>query len=378
MMQKPTETAAKRVLDEPSIEEGVDSEVLDASKLTVLLVAQPGADTEAIAQGIAKRQLARVVVKDVSEVQMSGMLPRFAVVEASLPGGLDLIRKLAPPPREVSVVALVSSDEDAAALEAGASATLRRPVVSESIAKVLEHLQRHQALLAESRELFERDTANALVSTTSRIAAAIAHEIRNPLAGARLSIDWLLKSVSAAQTDRDDALRDIEHALSRIDGTVSAIASLASGEAPPVEPIALYDVAEEAVRNVSNSRLVPIEVRGDRTIMGLGSRKLLTQAVVNLVHNALDALKTSTGARVLVRVYGTDSESRISVRDNGPGVPPNLRERIFEPFFSTKGKRGTGLGLAIARRAVTNMGGALTLSTQGTAGACFRIRLRKP
>jgi C4-dicarboxylate-specific signal transduction histidine kinase len=102
---------------------------------------------------------------------------------------------------------------------------------------------------------------------------------------------------------------------------------------------------------------------------------LLEQVVVNLVQNALDATVNQDRRHVLVRVYTASGEARISVRDNGPGVPAALRQRIFEPFFTTKGERGTGLGLVLVRHAVSRMGGTLSLGPS-ERGAVFRIRLR--
>ena len=74
-------------------------------------------------------------------------------------------------------------------------------------------------------------------------------------------------------------------------------------------------------------------------------------------------------------VYRAAMEARVSVRDNGPGIPIALRQRIFDPFFSTKGNRGTGLGLVLVHHAVERMGGSVTLGT-GNHGAVFRVRLR--
>jgi C4-dicarboxylate-specific signal transduction histidine kinase len=97
--------------------------------------------------------------------------------------------------------------------------------------------------------------------------------------------------------------------------------------------------------------------------------------VANLVQNALDATEGQQRRHVLVRVYASSGEARISVRDNGPGVPAPLRQRIFEPFFTTKGERGTGLGLVLVRHAVSRMGGTLSLGPT-EKGAVFRVRLR--
>jgi len=96
---------------------------------------------------------------------------------------------------------------------------------------------------------------------------------------------------------------------------------------------------------------------------------------VNLLQNAIDATADCPNPQILVRVYRAALEARISIRDNGPGVPKELQQRIFEPFFTTKGERGTGLGLVLAHHAVERMGGAVTLGPTRT-GAVFRVRLR--
>ena len=104
------------------------------------------------------------------------------------------------------------------------------------------------------------------------------------------------------------------------------------------------------------------------------SPELLRHVLENPVANALHAAQTAAAPQVTVRVYSLTGESRVSVRDNGLGVPAHLRERIFEPFFTTR-EEGTGVGLALCRELVARMGGALTLSSTG-GGARFRVRLR--
>ena len=118
-----------------------------------------------------------------------------------------------------------------------------------------------------------------------------------------------------------------------------------------------------------------IEIAGEPSVRGWGNAALLEQVVANLVQNALDATQGQDKRHVLVRVYAASGEARISVRDNGPGVPAALRQRIFEPFFTTKGERGTGLGLVLVRHAVSRMGGTLSLGPS-ERGAVFRVRLR--
>lgn len=99
------------------------------------------------------------------------------------------------------------------------------------------------------------------------------------------------------------------------------------------------------------------------------------QVVLNLVTNALDAVPRGSGRiNVRTRYHSDAKEVIISVIDNGPGVPPDVRQRIFNPFFSTKGQRGTGLGLAVARKIVEEMGGQIELRNPPDGGAEFVVR----
>ena len=118
-----------------------------------------------------------------------------------------------------------------------------------------------------------------------------------------------------------------------------------------------------------------VELAGDEKVFGFANGALLEQVIVNLVQNAVDATASTPNPHILVRVYRAALEARISVRDNGPGVPLAIRQRIFDPFFTTKGERGTGLGLVLVHHAVGRMGGTVTLGPT-PVGAVFRVRLR--
>jgi two-component system, NtrC family, C4-dicarboxylate transport sensor histidine kinase DctB len=155
---------------------------------------------------------------------------------------------------------------------------------------------------------------------------------------------------------------------------MSAVSSLVKGAPPVLEKVDLWSVAERAVASV-RAHDTRVEIAGEHAVRGWGNIALLEQVAANLVQNALDATQGQDKRHVLVRVYAANGEARISVRDNGPGVPAALRQRIFEPFFTTKGERGTGLGLVLVRHAVSRMGGTLSLGPS-ERGAVFRVRLR--
>jgi len=209
------------------------------------------------------------------------------------------------------------------------------------------------------------------------VLATIGHEISNPLAAALAGVECLRDSDFArglGAEERRDAVEDTALALRRIQDVMSAVTSLVRGTPPAIERISLWDAAERAV-SALHCHAARVELAGDRTVYGWASPSLLEQVLINLVKNAIDATREQEHAQILVRVYRSALEARVSVRDNGPGIPAALRQRIFEPFFSTKGQRGTGLGLVLVHHAVERMGGAVTLGS-GHGGAVFRVRLR--
>jgi len=176
------------------------------------------------------------------------------------------------------------------------------------------------------------------------------------------------------EEERLAAVDDVAIALRRIRDVMIAVTSLVRGAAPDLSRLSLWDCAERAVDALRSPR-IRIELAGDEQVRGFANGALIEQVLVNLLQNAIDATEDCANPQILVRVYRAGLEARISIRDNGPGVPLELRQRIFDPFFTTKGERGTGLGLVLVHHAVGRMGGAVTLGPT-RAGAVFRVRLR--
>ena len=104
--------------------------------------------------------------------------------------------------------------------------------------------------------------------------------------------------------------------------------------------------------------------------------RALNQVFLNLLKNAVEALEGS-GGTVRVRMRRGEGRVTIEVEDDGPGIDPALRDRLFEPFVTSKpAGRGTGLGLPISRRIVQEFGGSLDLCSAAERGSCFRVTLR--
>jgi C4-dicarboxylate-specific signal transduction histidine kinase len=106
----------------------------------------------------------------------------------------------------------------------------------------------------------------------------------------------------------------------------------------------------------------------------VADRDQMVQVVTNLVQNAMDAVAAAPSPKVVVALAASDGRVRLSVRDNGPGLAPAMRERLFEPYATTK-PEGTGLGLAIAERIVLEHGGEITYRDAEGGGAEFVIDL---
>lgn len=367
--------------DEP---DSLGSGLLTIVRDSVLVFAAPGPDLAAVHAVLLDLGLVPVTAEDAA-IAFPVCRVRAAIVEVARSGALEMIARLAAPPHEVHVLAVADGrtpDSEDAAVVAGAAATARRPFSAPVVRAHLQRFLRCEEVRARARQLFHRDQESALALLASQAGAAMAHELRNPLTAAIADVSVLLDStridgVPLSHQERSDVYVDVWKSLVRMKAILADVAALARGEQPSVEPVSLVEVVKAALASVPRAARVELRFESEREVVGLGSRSMLEQVVVNLVKNALDAVGGTAQPRVLVRVYQTGAEARISVRDNGPGVPSHMQTNIFEPFVSTKGAGGTGLGLAISRQAVAAMGGALTLSPTGGVGACFRIRLRR-
>jgi signal transduction histidine kinase len=355
-----------------------DSKLFKLFESAVLVLASAGADLNATFSELEAAGFSVIFVESAARVEQLAFLPRFAVIETALPGALELLRSVNGADSVMQVLALLGPDEaEGEALAASAQVTLRRPLRAETVLLCMRRFRAHDELQRQSRHVFDPDRGGVPATILETVLATIGHEIQNPLAAALASVECLREPELArrlAENERIAAVDDVAIALRRIRDVMAAVTSLVRGTAPELARLSLWDCAERAV-SAAHSPNVRIELAGDSGVFGFANAALLEQVIVNLLQNAIDATQTTKNPQILVRVYRAALEARISVRDNGPGVPLALRQRIFEPFFTTKGERGTGLGLVLVHHAVGRMGGTVTLApTQ--AGAVFRVRLR--
>jgi nitrogen fixation/metabolism regulation signal transduction histidine kinase len=231
--------------------------------------------------------------------------------------------------------------------------------------------------LAQGRE---RLVAAKREEAWSEMARQVAHEVKNPLQPMRLAAQ-LLQRARTENDPRADAVADrlartvLEQtqALDRIAGDFRAFAGIAPAARAPVR---LDDWLAELVDQCEGlfaGKPLRIELRadaGDATVAIDGNS--LARVFVNLLQNALEA--SPNGVAVVLSSRRADAEALIEVADDGPGVPEDVRGRMFEPYFTTKSS-GTGLGLAICRRLVEAHGGGIRLERSRPGETVFAIHL---
>ena len=203
------------------------------------------------------------------------------------------------------------------------------------------------------------------LAAIGRIAAGMAHEINNPLAVVRAANAYVAE-VARATNDAllIETVEDVRLAVDRIGGFVSHVQGFARRERPTLTDAAVRESVRMALRlakpRAAERRVeMVLETGSDVRLPHDAAR--LSQAVLNLVSNAIDAASEGAG-HVWIRVVVDASSVRIQVDDDGPGVQGAIRGRAFEPFATTKPQgQGTGLGLAITRQIIDDHGGAVSL-----------------
>ena len=268
---------------------------------------------------------------------------------------------------------------DVLATLTGSRAGIDRQVRSLEVAEVIGGLIALALLAALARVLvlLDRAAAEARASEAAmrRFLADASHELRTPVAALQATAERLLRD-QPPRPERDA----IEAGLARDSGRLGRLvddllnlARLDARERPHRERLDLADLASAAVAATrTNGSAARVELLTAGPVPATGDREALLRAVGNLLDNALAVADT-----VVVEVTPTPDGPTVSVADDGPGVPDDQRERIFEPFvrLPRSPHGGTGLGLAIVRRTIESHGGTITCDSCPTGGARFTLRL---
>ncbi|MFH1022452.1 MAG: ATP-binding protein [Planctomycetota bacterium] len=245
-----------------------------------------------------------------------------------------------------------------------------------------ERLQGTQRQLQErvgmlSREL-ERKNEELLrkerLAFLGEMAAGVAHEIRNPLGGVELYASLLERDIAEGDPRRD-LVGKILAGIRHMDRIVGDLLAFASNAAPEKRPARLRDVLEESLAETAaaaeSAEVRVVQEYADDASVPVDAA-LMNRVFTNLLRNAFEA--APRGGCVRVRTGRTGDRMAAAIEDNGPGVPADLKSRIFTPFFTTK-EKGTGLGLSIVHRIVEGHGGKVRIEDAAGGGARFVVEL---
>ncbi|MDP9002007.1 MAG: ATP-binding protein [Myxococcota bacterium] len=330
-------------------------------------------------------------------------VPSLVITDLMMPelDGLELTRRLRADARTrhipiVMLTARADMEDRVAGLETGVSAYLAKPFAARELLSTVRSLLGTQEATADILLTQKMDSLEV-------VAGALAHEINNPLNYIKNALDLVTGRVddlfALAQTKTpsvDDVQRrgDIERqvrklldvaesGIKRIGATVALMRRYSrEGYSREAQPYDAFAAARDVMRVVlpATGRDVRVEAsfEGDGLIECVPEE--FNQVLTNLVQNAVEAAPQVTG---WVRIHGRSEEGfvAIAIADNGPGIEPDARAKIFTPFFTTKGPgKGMGMGLAIVQRVVAGVGGTIRVKSQVGAGAEFLVRVprRRP
>lgn len=257
-------------------------------------------------------------------------------------------------------------------------------------------LQQAQSRLIEQEKM----------ASLGRLVAGVAHELNNPISfvyGNIHTLDRYRRAITAyldaihsgASGDERDVLRrrnkidailaDLEPLIEgtlegavRISEIVKNLRRLSFSTNAPREAVDLAKVVQTAAQWASRSKKAKAEIgtKLEPQLFALGQSGQIHSVLVNLIDNALDAVRNVDNPRVFVETRGEGDFAVVEVTDNGRGIPESIRSRIFEPFFTTKeAGEGTGLGLWISYSIVHEHGGAIDFRDLPQGGTCFMLRL---
>ena len=272
--------------------------------------------------------------------------------------------------REDKVKGLLAVDAASASLTPDARTIIG--LLADQVAIAIDDSRLFEENLRLERELAERERLASL----GRMAATVAHEIKNPLSAIK-SIAQVMREDEGLRNEYERDLGLIVGETDRLSQSVTQLLSFARRESPAAQPLSVDELLRSVVdlfRANAREQGIALDCKvGVEAQLEGKCVSALRDALSNLLLNAFQA--TPHGGRVELMAASSNGELLISVQDSGSGVPADLRERIWEPFFTTR-QRGTGLGLAIVRKRVQEVGGSASLDVaRNGRGALFQLRV---
>ena len=219
----------------------------------------------------------------------------------------------------------------------------------------------------------EKLVQQAALARVGQMAAVVAHEVRNPLAGIKGAVQVLMSRRAPGDTELP-VMRDIVGRIDSLSELINDLMLYARPRAPRLSHVELKPLIADAVtivRRDPTAQAVEILAEGD-DVSATADEELIRATVLNLLINAAQAM--GGHGRIVVTLRKSGTFATIEVRDTGPGIPLEIRAQVFDPFFTTKA-RGGGLGLPIARRTAELHGGSVDFECPDGGGTVVTMML---
>ena len=235
---------------------------------------------------------------------------------------------------------------------------------------MVEKLEESATLLAKS----ERESA------WREMAKQIAHEIKNPLTPMKLSIQFLMRSHKNHDGDFDEKLEKVSNTLIQQIDTLSSIATGFSNFAkmpkPDESPFNVVDTLDNVVRLFENTENMEItsDFGGNDNVTIVADKEQISRVFVNLIKNATQAIPDGIKGKIHVSLACSDGKVTVKIKDNGCGIPEDIKGKLFTPSFTTKSS-GSGLGLAMCKNIIINAKGEISFESQEGKGTTFIVTL---
>ncbi len=227
--------------------------------------------------------------------------------------------------------------------------------------------------ITERKASEERLREQAALTRLGEMAAVVAHEVKNPLAGIRGALQVIGSRLPEGARDRA-IIGDIVARVDSLNEIVHDLLVFARPREPKLAPVPLATLLEGTAALLKKDpahAAVDVVITGERPTVQADAEQLQT-VFLNLLLNAAQASGSASDVRVTIAA--TPAEARVVIADRGPGIPAEVRTKIFEPFFTTK-HRGTGLGLPTAKRVVERHHGAIVFDCPATGGTAVTVTL---
>lgn len=249
-----------------------------------------------------------------------------------------------------------------------------------------QRVEERTSKLVQANRQLETTTKQLIMSeklaTIGEITAGVAHEINNPIAVMQGNLEVIKDLMGPKAEEAKTEFRLIDEQMSRVSEIVTRLLQFAKpqeyvGYTDQYDPGTVVTDTLPLVKHLLNKTTISVERDFRATRLVTMNRTELQQVVVNLLVNAIHAM--AKGGRLTVRTCDRDDGARygiaIEVIDTGSGMSPEVKQRIFDPFFSTKQREGTGLGLSISQMLVTRQGGKITVESERGKGTAFTVWL---